>query len=533
MGLFDSIFNKNKDIKFNNQTLRAAVKKWLENPKKATSKYGHISSWDTSKVTDMSKLFLDAYTFNETLNHWDVSNVTNMHAMFDNAYAFNQPLDNWEVGNVTDMSEMFSSMESLAFNQPIGNWDVSNVTNMKAMFNKATFFNQPLGNWNVSSVTDMSYMFCFATAFNQPIGNWDVVNVVDMGEMFSVAKNFNQPLDNWNVSKVTDMNSMFMKAECFNQPIGDWDVSNVESMFTMFSFAESFNQPIGNWDVSNVTTMHQMFEGATSFKQDIGNWSKNEMRSVMDNILGGMHKEAKEKAEKAIEKQNLCFFEFPKKYEALGGKNPIDLKTLCKTTILEVTLDPHDIKGGEYLSSNGGFFTGVLISKPTSEVGEIQCECKNGKLHGVYIQYCTGEDAGQIAHIKHYNNGVQDGPDTFLYKLAESKNYDSFDLLDDDGALRDFFEKSEYKHRIMRQRHYNNGVVDGKIIDCNGTGGVNWEGNVKDGKQDGVWKIYVRTEVGQGNLFTLQVMEADEVVSGKYYDFDNNEITKEEQQKLI
>ena len=43
MGLFNSIFNKNKNIKFNNQTLRAAVKKWLKNPKKATSKYGHIS----------------------------------------------------------------------------------------------------------------------------------------------------------------------------------------------------------------------------------------------------------------------------------------------------------------------------------------------------------------------------------------------------------------------------------------------------------------------------------------------------------
>ena len=60
----------------------------------------------------MSKLFLDAHTFNEPLNNWDVSNVTNMHAMFDNAYDFNQPLNNWEVGNVTDMSEMFSSMEA-------------------------------------------------------------------------------------------------------------------------------------------------------------------------------------------------------------------------------------------------------------------------------------------------------------------------------------------------------------------------------------------------------------------------------------
>ena len=36
----------------------------------------HISSWDTSKVTDMSELFYMPNTINETLNSRDVSNVT-------------------------------------------------------------------------------------------------------------------------------------------------------------------------------------------------------------------------------------------------------------------------------------------------------------------------------------------------------------------------------------------------------------------------------------------------------------------------
>ena len=101
MGIFDKLFKNKKDIhkkilkkpppptlKFNNETLRTAVKEWLEDDKKAEAKYGHISNWDTSEVTDMSKLFLDAHTFNEPLNNWDVSKVTNMHAMFDNAYSF-------------------------------------------------------------------------------------------------------------------------------------------------------------------------------------------------------------------------------------------------------------------------------------------------------------------------------------------------------------------------------------------------------------------------------------------------------------
>ena len=297
MGLFDSIFNKNKDIKFNNQTLRAAVKKWLENPKKATSKYRHISSWDTSMVTDMSKLFLDAHTFNENINNWDVSNVTNMHAMFDNAYVFNQPLDNWDVSKVTNMGEMFSTTKSLAFNQPIGNWDVSNVTNMEAMFDHATFFNQPIGNWDVSnvtnirnmfanaknfnqpigdwdvsSVTKMNMMFYNATVFNQPIGNWDVSNVTDMSHMFSNTENFNQPIGNWDVSSVTDMSYMFNNTNTFNKPIGNWDVSNVNNMSWMFADAKNFNQPIGNWVVSSVTDMSYMFDNTNAFNKPIGNW---------------------------------------------------------------------------------------------------------------------------------------------------------------------------------------------------------------------------------------------------------------------
>jgi len=266
-------FNDSKKIKFNNQILRTAIEDWLEYPISAEATYGHISGWDTSKVTDMSKLFLDAHTFNEPLNNWDVSNVTNMHAMFDNAYAFNQPLNNWEVGNVTDMSEMFSSMEALAFNQPIGNWDVSGVTDMSGMFSDAKAFNQAIGDWDVSNVTLMDVMFNGADNFNQPLDNWDVSGVTGMSNMFSGAINFNQNINNWNVRNVTNMKAMFCEAKAFNQTIGKWDVNNVRNMSQMFNDAEAFHQLIGNWDVSGVTDMSGMFYGAKAFNQPLGNWN--------------------------------------------------------------------------------------------------------------------------------------------------------------------------------------------------------------------------------------------------------------------
>ena len=64
-------------MKFNNETLRAAVKQWLDDAAAAEATYGHISSWDTSEVTDMSFLFKEATSFNQPIGDWDVSNVNN------------------------------------------------------------------------------------------------------------------------------------------------------------------------------------------------------------------------------------------------------------------------------------------------------------------------------------------------------------------------------------------------------------------------------------------------------------------------
>ena len=279
MGLFDKLFKKDnniKNIKFNNETLRKAVKEWLEDDKKAKASYGHISNWDTSEVTDMSDMFEYAEKFNEPIGDWDVSSVTNMRRMFAGSYdspsIFNQPIGDWDVSNVVDIRGMFFSTD--AFNQSIGNWDVSKVTDMSSMFYGATVFNQPIGDWDVSNVTNMYSMFAHATSFNQPIGDWYVSNVsnirirhsgkyppihLGMSFMFSGAKAFNQPIGNWDVSKVTDMSFMFEDAKSFNQSIENWDVSSVTDMESLFCDAAAFNQDIGNWDLVRLPNMKGMF----------------------------------------------------------------------------------------------------------------------------------------------------------------------------------------------------------------------------------------------------------------------------------
>ena len=62
--------------------IKIAVEDWCKDHVKATVKYGHISKWNTSLVTDMSKLFQDNSDFNDDISKWNVSNVTDMSFMF-------------------------------------------------------------------------------------------------------------------------------------------------------------------------------------------------------------------------------------------------------------------------------------------------------------------------------------------------------------------------------------------------------------------------------------------------------------------
>ena len=114
------------------EELQEAVDLWCKDKDEALNKYGHISIWDTSLITDMSFLFYEKNKFNDNINNWNTSNVSNMDGMFAKAYEFNKPLNKWNTSQVTNMSNMFYTAES--FNKPINNWNTSQVTDMSCMF---------------------------------------------------------------------------------------------------------------------------------------------------------------------------------------------------------------------------------------------------------------------------------------------------------------------------------------------------------------------------------------------------------------
>jgi surface protein len=206
-----------------------------EDPKKILE----VKQWGSIQWTSMAEAFEGASNLEiEASDTPDLSDVASMSQMFEDASSLSASESNigeWETSNVLDMSRLFVNAES--FNRDIGSWDVSSVTDMGNMFRDADSFNQDIGDWNVSEVTDMQSMFRQAASFNEDIGEWDVSSVTNTGYMFADATSFNRDIGGWDPSNVTNMRNMFDEAESFDQDVGSWNVSSVTQMELMFQGA--------------------------------------------------------------------------------------------------------------------------------------------------------------------------------------------------------------------------------------------------------------------------------------------------------
>jgi surface protein len=135
-----------------------------------------VDSWGQTGFTSMQNAF--NYCTNLVSVPVDIDGleaVTDMSRMFMLASSFDADISGWITSGVADMSGMFYGTP---FNQPIGGWDTFNVTSMYWMFYDASLFNQPIGDWDTFNVTDMDLMFYGASVFDQDISGWCVTSLI-------------------------------------------------------------------------------------------------------------------------------------------------------------------------------------------------------------------------------------------------------------------------------------------------------------------------------------------------------------------
>ena len=78
----------------------------------AKSGLGVMSEWNTTKITNMERLFKGRRQFNADISGWDVRNVKTMREMFMNAIEFQRDISQWEFATNTNKENMFKNARS-------------------------------------------------------------------------------------------------------------------------------------------------------------------------------------------------------------------------------------------------------------------------------------------------------------------------------------------------------------------------------------------------------------------------------------
>ena len=208
-----------------------------------------VSSFDTSKVTDMSYMFGGSENIVNKLasidvSGFDTSKVTNMSGMFYNCSALKSlDLSSFDTSNVTNMSYMFAGSEMVSeglVSINLDSFDTSKVTNMSNMFyGCSNLASINLSGFDTSKVTNMSYMFynC-SNLISIDLSGFDTRNVTDMSCMFFKSSKLKSlDLSSFDTGKVTTIMGMF--GRCGNLLVLDMSSFDLSSVHSALAFLSS------------------------------------------------------------------------------------------------------------------------------------------------------------------------------------------------------------------------------------------------------------------------------------------------------
>mgnify|MGYP004467310421 CR=1 FL=1 len=224
----------------------------------ATSING-LDKFNTSKVTNMERMFGSTSATALDLSNFNTSNVSNMVNMFDSSKAINLDLSSFDTSNVTSMSQMFYGSNATVI-EGLDNFKTSNVVDMSSIFNSSKVISLDLSNFDTSNVTKMNSMFSNSELTTlKGLNKFNTSKVTTMRYMFNNTKIPNLDLNNFNTSKVTDMTRMFYGSKATNINLSSFDTNNVTDMQWMFGYSQATTLDVSSFKTNNVTKMNNMF----------------------------------------------------------------------------------------------------------------------------------------------------------------------------------------------------------------------------------------------------------------------------------
>lgn len=198
----------------------------------------------------------------------DTSLIRSMYCLFSDNICKNiktLDLSTWNTSKVTNMSHMFESInaQKIKFSKK---FDTSNVINMSNMFAWCNFTDIDLSMFNTSKVKDMSYMFYHCVDLQKlNLKSFDTSNVTTMEGMFqSCTALTNMNISSFDTSNVKNFNHMFSDCTLLQK----LDLSNFKisgDISWMFSECVSLiNINLLGWDLDNTAETYGMFDECES-----------------------------------------------------------------------------------------------------------------------------------------------------------------------------------------------------------------------------------------------------------------------------
>jgi len=255
-----------------------------------------INTWNTSKVTSVSTMFMNSVVRTIDLSGLNLSACTSFGSMFRRATL----IRNINVSNMIlntsaniDMSHMFmhdAGGSSLTGVTGMNTWNTSKVNNTSQMFSNCTVLpSLDLSGWNMTANTNTTSMFqsCSVLTGITGLNTWNTSKVINTSSMFNGCTSLSSlNLSNWNLSSCTNFGTTTtsgMFYSCTNLKdinVSNWllnTTSNI-SMQAVFRLCSSLSAVTGlnTWNTSKVTDTSYMFNVCSSLLSlDLSNWNIN------------------------------------------------------------------------------------------------------------------------------------------------------------------------------------------------------------------------------------------------------------------